>query len=59
MTVAELIEELQKHPGHHVVIVNHDDGFFGEEGSSVDQSFIQDVYAGEQCSVIVDASSDH
>lgn len=55
MTVSELIEELQKHPGHHVVVVNHDGDQFGEE--VLDQSFIQDVYAGEQCSVIVDATS--
>ena len=30
MTVAELIEELQKHPPHHVVVLSYEDGEYYE-----------------------------
>lgn len=55
MTVSELIEELQKFPGHHRVFVNHDTTPPFAKQPSSDWASIQEVRVGEQCSVIVDA----
>jgi hypothetical protein len=54
MTVSELIEELQKFPGHHRVFVEHEiesmDG-----GLASDWAGVQDVKAAEACTVIIDS----
>jgi hypothetical protein len=58
MTVAELIEELQKFPGHHRVFVESID-FQAEprhDGLATDIASICDVRADEACSVIIDAT---
>lgn len=55
MTVSELIEELQKFPGHHRVYVNHDTTPPFAEDQSSDWATIQEVRAAEKCTVLVDA----
>lgn len=55
MTVSELIEELQKFPGHHRVFVEHDIPTDNHCGVASDYSAIQDVKAAEACTVIIDS----
>lgn len=53
MTVAELIEELQKYPPHHRVFIEHEvESMDGALAS--DWAGIQDVKAAEGCTVIID-----
>ena len=56
MTVAELIEELQKFPGHHRCLVNHDTTPPFAVTPSSDWAAIQEVRADADCAVIVDAT---
>jgi hypothetical protein len=55
MTVAELIEELQRFPAHHRVFVNHDTTPPFSPGPSSDWAPVYEVRADEQCTVIIDA----
>jgi hypothetical protein len=53
MTVSELIEELQKFPGHHRVFIEHEvESMDGALAS--DWAAIHDVKAAEQCTVVID-----
>lgn len=56
MTVAELIEELQKYPPYHRVFVNHDTTpQFAIEPQS-DWAEVHEVRADQACTVIIDAA---
>jgi len=55
VTVAELIEELQKFPPHHRVFVEHEIETEAHCGLASDYASIHDVKVGEACSVIIDS----
>ena len=55
MTVSELIEELQKYPGHHRVFVEHEIETNAHCGLASDYAAIHDVKAAEACTVIIDS----
>lgn len=55
MTVAELIEELQKYPPHHRVFVNHDTTPEYSPVPLSDWAEVHEVRADQACTVIIDA----
>jgi hypothetical protein len=54
MTVSELIEELQKFPGHHRVFIEHEVPTENHCGMASDWAAIYDIKAAEQCTVVID-----
>lgn len=54
MTVAELIEELQKFPSHHRVFVEHEVPSMEHTGFQTDWAAVHEVRADQQCTVVID-----
>jgi hypothetical protein len=54
MTVSELIEELQKFPGHHRVFIEHEIPSQEHCGVASDWAAIQTLRADVECTVIID-----
>jgi hypothetical protein len=58
MTVSELIEELQKFPGHHRVFIEHPDwqAEVRHDGFATDYASVADVQWKGDCCVVIDAT---
>jgi hypothetical protein len=58
MTVSELIEELQRHPAHYRVFVEHLDldSWGIDTGRHTEWASVADVRVDDACTVIIDAT---
>ncbi|WP_144156522.1 hypothetical protein [Paraburkholderia sp. BCC1885] len=54
MTVSDLIEELQKFPGHHRVFIEHEVPTMDHCGIATDWAAIQTLRADRDCTVVID-----